>query len=113
MKCLLLFLISLTANAAPRFNQPPGGFQDNFWQQLQYQHIQTQQQLQAQDQYRRLLLQQDQQRQLQQLLDRQNQFEFMERNSIMHEHSDRLKMYSQPIRPRSEAEKKKRKSSAD
>ena len=96
---LLLFMISLPVFSAPRWNQPPGGFQDNVWQRAQIQHLQTQQQLQEQDQYRRLLLLQDQQRQLQQVLDQQGQFEYMQRNSTMHQHSDRLRMYSQPIRP--------------
>lgn len=94
---LVLFLLSFSVIAAPRVNYPPGGFQDNFWQQVQIQHLQTQQQLQAQDQYRRLLLLQDQQRQIEKLQDQQNQIEFMQRNSIMHQYSDRLKMYSQPI----------------
>jgi len=104
---LLLFFISLSAFAAPRVNYPPGGFQDNFWQQVQIQHLQTQQQLQSQDQYRRQLLLQDQQRQIEQIQDQQSQFEFMQRNSIMHQYSDRLKMYSQPIKVRPEAVKKK------
>jgi tmRNA-binding protein len=104
---LLLFFISFSAFAGPRVNYPPGGFQDNFWQQVQIQHIQTQQQLQSQDQYRRQLLLQDQQRQIEQLQDQQSQFEFTQRNSIMHQHSDRLKMYSNPGRGRSEIPKKK------
>jgi hypothetical protein len=97
---LLLFIISLPVFAAPRLNQPPGGFQDNVWQRAQIQLLQTQQQLQEQDQYRRLLLMQDQQRQLQQVLDQQSQFEYMQRNSTMHQHSDRLRMYSLPVKPR-------------
>jgi tmRNA-binding protein len=104
---LLLFFISFSAFAGPRVNYPPGGFQDNFWQQVQIQHIQTQQQLQSQDQYRRQLLLQDQQRQIEQLQHQQSQFEFTQRNSIMHQHSDRLKMYSNPGRGGSEIAKKK------
>jgi hypothetical protein len=104
---LLLLFVSFSAFAAPRLNFPPGGFQDNFWQQAQIQHLQTQQQLQSQDQYRRLLLLQDQQRQLQQLRDQQYDFEYLQRNSIMHEHSNRLRMYSRPIKGRPEAVKKK------
>lgn len=104
---LLLFFISLSVFAAPRVTYPPGGFQDNFWQQVQIQHLQTQQQLQSQDQYRRLLLLQDQQRQIQQLEDQQNQIEYMQRNSIMHQYSDRLKLYSDPIKASPEALKKK------
>jgi hypothetical protein len=95
---LLLFFISFSAFAAPRVNYPPGGFQDNFWQQVQ---------IQSQDQYRRQLLLQDQQHQIEQLQDQQNQFEFTQRNSIMHQHSDRLKMYSNPGRRTPEIAKKK------
>jgi tmRNA-binding protein len=104
---LLLFFISFSALSAPRVNYPPGGFQDNFWQQVQIQHLQTQQQLQSQDQYRRQLLLQDQQRQIQQLQDQQSQIEYMQRNSIMHQYSDRLKMYSNPVKGRPEVVKKK------
>lgn len=93
-------MISLPVFAAPRLNQPPGGFQDNVWQRAQIQHLQTQQQLQEQDQYRRLLLMQDQQRQLQQIQNQQSEIEFTQRNQIMHQHSDRLRMYSLPVRPR-------------
>jgi hypothetical protein len=85
---LVLFFISFSAIAAPRLNYPPGGFQDNFWQQVQIQQIQNQLQLQSQDQYRRQLLLQDQQHQIEQLQDQQSQFEFTQRNSIMHQHSD-------------------------
>ena len=104
---LLLFFISLPVFAAPRLNQPPGGFQDSIWQRAQIQHLQTQQQLQEQDQYRRLLLLQDQQRQLQQVLDQQSQMEYMQRNSTIHQHSDRLRMYSQPIKVKPNTVKKK------
>jgi ribosomal protein L9 len=97
---LLLLFLSFSAFSAPRVTYPPGGFQDNFWQQVQLQHLQTQQQLQSQDQYRRQLLLQDQQRQIDRLEDRQNQIEHMQQNSIMHQHSDRLKMYSQPNKAR-------------
>ena len=104
---LLLFFVSFSAFAGPRLNFPPGGFRDNFWQQVQIQHLQTQQQLQSQDQYRRLLLLQDQQRQIERLQDQQYQFEYLQRNAIMHEHSDRLRMYSRPVRVRPEVVKKK------
>jgi tmRNA-binding protein len=104
---LLLFLLSFSALAAPRVNYPPGGFQDNFWQQVQIQHLQTQQQLQSQDQYRRQLLLQDQQQQIQRIVDQQGQIEYMQRNLNMHQYSDRLKMYSQPIKASPEAVKKK------
>lgn len=104
---LLLFFISFSAVAGPRVTYPPGGFQDNFWQQVQIQQIQNQQQLQSQDQYRRMLLMQDQQRQLQQLQDQQSQLEYMQRNSIMHQHTDRLRMYSRPISTRPQVLKKK------
>jgi tmRNA-binding protein len=104
---LVLFFISFSAIAAPRLNYPPGGFQDNFWQQVQIQQIQNQLQLQSQDQYRRQLLLQDQQHQIEQLQDQQSQFEFTQRNSIMHQHSDRLKMYSNPGTGTPEIAKKK------
>jgi hypothetical protein len=103
---ILLFFVSFSVFAAPRAYIPPGGFQDNFWQQVQIQHLQTQQQLQAQDQYRRSLLLQDQERQLQQLIDQQNQMEFFQRNQMMHQHSDRLRMYIQPLKANPEAVKK-------
>lgn len=103
---LLLLLLSFSALAAgPRVYGPPGGFQDNFWQNVQLQNLQTQQQLQYQDQYRRQLLLQDQQHQIQQLIDQQNQLEYMQRNLNMHEYSDRLKMYSK--QPNAIKEKKK------
>jgi hypothetical protein len=100
-RLFILFFVSSAAFAAPRpYIPPPGWFNDSFWQQVQIQHLQTQQQLQAQDQYRRSLLLQDQQRQIERLRDQQSQFEYLQRNSIMHEHSDRLKLYSQPLRSR-------------
>jgi hypothetical protein len=95
---ILLFFISLPALAAPRGLQPPSGFQDNFWQQVQIQNLQTQQQLQSQDQYRRLLLLQDQEREIQRIQDQQNQLEYLQGSSQMHQYSDRLKMYSRPVR---------------
>jgi hypothetical protein len=104
---LFLLFISFSVYAAPRVTYPPGGFQDNFWQQVQIQHLQTQNQLQSQDQYRRQLLMQDQQRQIERLEDRQYQIDYMQRNSIMHQYSDRLKMYSQPVKIKPEAVKKK------
>jgi hypothetical protein len=104
---LLWFFLSFSVYAAPRVTYPPGGFQDNFWQQIQNQHIQTQQQLQSQDQYRRQLLQ-DQQWQLERLQDRQYKLDYMQRNSIMHDHSDRLRMYSQPPQVKPKALQQKR-----
>ncbi len=109
LKVLVLLVISLSTFAAPRATYPPGGFQDNFWRQVQIQHLLTQQQLQAQDQYRRQLLSQDQQRQIQLLQDNQNQLEYMQHNSTMHGYSDRLKMYSQPLKSRPDVVKKKHK----
>jgi hypothetical protein len=108
LRLILLFFTSFSAVAGARLNFPPGGFYDNFWSQVQIQHLQTQQQLQSQDQYRRFLLLQDQQRQIEQLQDQQNQFEFLQRNSIMHEHSDKLRMYSRPVRLKPEVVKRKR-----
>ncbi len=70
-------------------------------------HLQTQQQLQAQDQYRRNLLIEDQQRQLQRLQDQQYDFEFTQRNSIMRQHVDQLRMYSQPTAPKTAPNKAK------
>jgi hypothetical protein len=104
---LFLFFISFSALAAPRVTYPPGGFQDNFWNQVQLQHLQTQQQLQSQDQYRRQLLLQDQHRQIQQLQDQHSEMEYMQRNSNMHQYSERLKMYSQPVNAKQEVVKKK------
>jgi len=105
---LLWFFLSFSVYAAPRVIYPPGGFQDNFWQQIQSQHLQTQQQLQSQDQYRRQLLQ-DQQWQIERLQDRQYKLDYMQRNSIMHDHSDRLRMYSEPPKVRPEALQQKKK----
>jgi hypothetical protein len=104
---VLLFFVTFSAFAAPRVTYPPGGFQDNFWQQVQIQHLQTQQQLQSQDQYRRQLLLQDQQHQIEHLQDQQYQLEYLQRNSIMHEYSDRLRSYSHPIKPKPQIVKKK------
>jgi len=104
---LLLFFVSFSAVAAPRVTYPPGGFQDNFWQQVQLQQYQTQLQLQSQDQYRRMLLLQDQERQIQQIEDQQNQLESRQGSMLMHQYSDRLKMYSRPSYIKSEVGKKK------
>jgi type II secretory pathway component PulK len=72
--------------------------QDNYrWQQLQNQHIQTQQQLQAQDQYRRQLLLQDQERQIQKINDQQHQLEQQQRSLTIHGYSDRLRMYGKSV----------------
>jgi len=95
---IILFVISFPVLAGPRGTQPPTGFQDNFWQQVQIQNLQNQQQLQNQDQYRRLLLLQDQERQIQRIQDQQDQLEYLQGSSQMHQYSDRLKMYSRPVR---------------
>ncbi len=108
LRILLLFL-SFSALAGSRTYIPQSGFQDNFWQQVQMQHLQTQQQLQSQDQYRRFLLLQDQERQIQQMMDQQDQLEYMQRNLIMHEHSESLRMYSHPIKTRPETVNKNNK----
>lgn len=105
---LLLILFSLSATAAPRLTYPPGGFQDNFWQQAQYQHLQTQLQLQSQDQYRRQLLLQDQQYQIDRIRHQQDELEYLQRNSIMHDHSDRLRMYSRPSITKPKIDKRKK-----
>ncbi len=95
---VLLLLFSFSVYAGPRSHGLPIWLQDNNWQQIQFQHLQTQQQLQAQDQYRRQLLQQDQERQLQKLQDQQNRLEGLQRSLLIHDHSERLKMYSRPLK---------------
>ena len=96
-KIFFIFFLSFSVFAGPRSAPFPIWLNEDYtWQRAQMMHLQTQQQLQAQDQYRRLLLLQDQQRQIQRLQDQQNQLEFMQRNSIMHQHIDRLKVYSRP-----------------
>jgi hypothetical protein len=106
LRIFLLFLLSFSAFAGPR--GLPIWLQDNNnWQQAQIIHIQTQQQLQAQDQYRRQLLIQDDLRQIQRITDRQSDLERLQRNQLMHNHSDRLLMYSRSIKPLPEAYRKK------
>lgn len=98
---VLLLLLSFSAYAGPRSQGLPIWLQDNHnSQQLQLQHLQTQQQLQAQDQYRRQLLQQDQERQIQKLQEQQDRLEGIQRSQLIHDHSDRLRMYSRPIKIR-------------
>jgi uncharacterized membrane protein (DUF106 family) len=97
---ILLFYLGFSAYAMARSVAVPLGFQDNFWQQVQVQNIQSQLQLQSQDQFRRLLLLQDQQRQIQRLVDQQSQLENMQRNMIMHQHADQLMRISRPIKQR-------------
>jgi hypothetical protein len=106
LKVLLLF-ISFSALALARGTQAPIGFQDNFWQQVQIQDAQRQQQLQWQDQYRRQLLLQDQKRQIQQLQDQQSEIDRIQQSLIMHQRSDLLKLYSVPVKTRREPVKKK------
>ena len=99
---ILLLFISLSVWAAP-----PIGFQDNFWQQVQIQDQQRQQQLQFQDQYRRQLLLQDQQWQIQRLQDQQRQIDNMQQHLMMQQYHDQLMLYSYPGKTRREAVKKK------
>lgn len=105
---VLLFCLSFSAFAGPR--SAPfflWQYDDYTWQRAQLMHLQTQQQLQAQDQYRRLLLLQDQQRQIQRLQDQQRDLEFMQRSGIMHQHIDRLKSYGRSALPYIEKRKAK------
>jgi hypothetical protein len=104
---LLLFIISLSAFARPPATPPLSGFQGNLWQQAQSMHLQTQQQLQAQDQYRRQLLLQDQQLQIDQLEYQQDQMDRMQRSATMHQYSDHLKQYSDSVNARPKEIKKK------
>jgi hypothetical protein len=106
LKILLLY-VSLSALALARGMQAPIGFQDNFWQQVQIQDAQRQQQLQWQDQYRRQLLLQDQQRQIQQMQDQQSEINRIQQSLIMHQRSDLLKLYSFPLKAGREPMKKK------
>ncbi len=99
---LILPFLSFSAQAGSRSHGLPIWLQDNNWQQVQQQHLQTQQQLQAQDQYRRQLLQQDQERQIQRLKEQQDRLEGMQRSLLIHDHSNRLRMYSRPIKLRPE-----------
>ena len=99
LRLLIFFLISLPAFARTTV-MPQSGFQDNMWQQSQIMHIQTQQQLQAQDQYRRQLLQQDQQRQIERLEDQQRQLEYLQQSDIWHQHAQQLRLLSYPPKPR-------------
>ncbi len=94
----LLFFISFSVSARTYVIPPPNWFYDRTWQQAQIMHIQTQQQLQAQDFYNRSLLLHDQERQLQRIADEQHQLELRQQNIIMHQHSDRLRLYGQSLK---------------
>jgi len=88
---------------------PPTGFQDSFWQQVQIQNLQSQQQLQSQDQYRRQVLFQDQQMRMKQLEDQQNQLEDMQRSLMIHQDSNQLMIDSYPRKTRLTVVKRKHK----
>lgn len=93
IRLILLFLISLPAYSRSIVIYP-GGFYSNTFNQAQLMHLQTQQQLQAQDLYRRQLLMQDQQWQMERL-ENQRALDDIRLNSLrMHQYSDRLKLYS-------------------
>lgn len=74
-------------------------YPDDVWQRSQNMHLQTQQQLQMQDQYRRNLLMQDQERQLRRLIDEQRNLESLQRSNIMRQHVDQLRSYSRMAKP--------------
>lgn len=95
LRLILLFLISLPVYARSIIVYP-GGFYSNTWNQAQMMHLQTQQQLQAQDLYRRQLLMQDQQWRMDQLEDQRILDNIRLNSTNMHQHSDRLKLYSRP-----------------
>ena len=80
----------------------PTGFQDSFWQQVQIQNLQSQQQLQSQDQYRRQVLFQDQQMRMKQLED-------MQRSLMIHQDSNQLMIDSYPRKTRLTVVKRKHK----
>ncbi len=95
---IFLLYLSFSAIASARGNGYPIWLHnDNAWNRAQIMHLQTQQQLQSQDQYRRNLLLQDQLWQLQRLQDQQDDLNFMLHNSNMHQHIDRLKRYSRSL----------------
>ena len=102
----LLFFLCFSVLAAP---MPPTGFQDSFWQQVQIQNLQSQQQLQSQDQYRRQVLFQDQQMRMKQLEDQQNQLEDMQRSLMIHQDSNQLMIDSYPRKTRLTVVKRKHK----
>ncbi len=99
LRLLLLLFVSLPTYARTVL-VAPGSFYSNTWQQAQYMHLQTQQQLQAQDLYRRQLLLQDQERRIDRLEDLQLQNSLRQNSLMMHEYSDRLRIYSRPLRVR-------------
>jgi hypothetical protein len=93
---ILFFMSSIAVARTPIIFYYPPGFYDRMWVTEQMMHLQTQQQLQQQDLYRRQLLMQDQERQLQKIMDQQDQLRYMQDSSTMHEHSNRLKYFSYP-----------------
>ena len=96
LRLMLLLLISLPAYSRS-ITIAPGSFYSNTWQQAQWMHLQTQQQLQAQDLYRRQLLIQDQEWRLDRLEDQRSRDNLRLNSLMMHQYSDRLKSYSRPI----------------
>ena len=82
-------------------------YNDTLWQKEQLIHLQTQQQLQAQDEYRRQLLLQNQQWQLDRLRDEQQKLEYRQRNSIMYDYADRLRKYGALFKSAPATSKKK------
>ena len=74
----------------------PGNFSSNTWNQAQLMHLQTQQQLQAQDIYRRQLLNQDLQRQMDRLEDQRIEDDLRLNSLMMRQHTDRLRSLSRP-----------------
>lgn len=100
----LILLLLISPPAYPRtVIIAPGGFYSNTWQQAQIMHLQTQQQLQAQDLYRRQLLMEDQQWRMDRLEDQRAEDNLRLNSLMMHQFSDRLKMYSRPVESRAKS----------
>lgn len=108
LKYLLICSLAFTATAYAR--GLPIWMQDNYrwWGQVQNQHLQTQQQLQMQDQYRRQLLLQDQDRQIQKIKDQQDALEDAQRSLLMHGYSNRLRIYSRQLNKNKAVGKRKK-----
>jgi hypothetical protein len=104
-KLLLLLIIMPITSLARQPGYPVWLYGDYLWQKEQAMHIQTQQQLLNQDLYRRQLLLQDQQWQIQR--QRDEQMNNLQQNSIMYEHADRLRMFSNQPNASPNAVKKK------
>ncbi len=96
-RLIAFFLLTFLINA-PVYSRSitvyPGSFYSNTWIQAQLMHLQTQQQLQSQDLYRRQLLMQDQQWQINRLADQRMLDELRMNSRLMHQYSDRLRRYS-------------------